>query len=356
MKKTVPAFMFLILGLAGCATLPEFTAQYPTQRITVGPGPEDMVADTFAGRRRLLVSCDERRDGRAPHAEIWSVSLEDGKAAILPRRGEPGDHFSFHPHGADIYSHKGNSFLVLVNHNRAENRHSLLSYAVRSDGLYWLSEVYADKMHIYRRYAAQDEGERTDTCTTAGANIFTSANDVCASPDGALLWTNDLSRYGRMGEALFGIKSGWTGRYKNCEDYRKTRYKVAYPNGLAFHNSDLFISTTRQNKVLRYPGGNMDLKPEKVAVAVGGDNITVSRNELLVTAHLRPLLFLKHRKDPAVRSPSTVYAIHPQSGERRVLYADDGSRISAASTAIRIGNTLYLCQVFDDFILRVELP
>ncbi len=356
MKKTVPAFMFLILSLAGCATLPEFTAQYPTQRITVGPGPEDMVADTFAGRRRLLVSCDERREGRAPQAEIWSVSLEDGTSSVLPRRGEPADHFSFHPHGADIYYYRGQTFLVVVNHNPAENRHSLLSYEVLEDGLYWLSEIYADERHVYRRHAAQEGGERTDTCTTTEAGLFTTANDVCRAPDGGLLWTNDLSRYGRMGEALFGIKSGWIGRYNGCQDQRKTRYKVAYPNGLAWCNGDLFVSTTRQNKVLRYPGGDMDAKPEKIAVAVGGDNITVSRSQLLVTAHLRPLLFLRHRKDPEVKSPSTVYTIDPESEERQVLFADNGKGISAASTAIRIGNVLYVCQVFDGFILRVELP
>jgi len=248
-----------------------------------------------------------------------------------------------------------------VNHNPAENRHSLLWYEVVKNELRWLQELYADEMHVYRRYRYPfREGTsyslRTDTCAAAEANVFTTANDVCVSPDAALLWTNDLSRYGRMGEAVFGVRSGWVGRYGNCEDYRRTKYRTAYPNGLAWCNGDLFVSTTRQNRVLRYPGGKMDVRPEKVAVAAGGDNITLSRGELLVTAHLRPMLFLKHRKDPAVRSPSTVYAIDPVNGERRVLFADDGSGISAASTAIRIGNILYVCQVFDGFILRVELP
>jgi|GEM_PF-944130 len=359
MKKTLPAFIGLLLGLAGCASMPQFT-HYPAQQIAVGPGPEDMVADTFAGRRRLLVSCDERRDARSPHAEIWSVSLGDGKAEVLSRKNEPAGEFSFHPHGIDLFFENGKTFLVVVNHNVAANRQSLLWYEVVKNELRWLQELYADETQVYRRYRypfreGTEYSLRVDTCKAA-ENVFTTANDVCVSPDAALLWTNDLSAYGRMSEAVFGAKSGWVGRYGGCEDYRRTRYKIAYPNGLAWYAGDLFVSTTRQNVLLRYAKGDMSVKPEKITPLYGGDNITVSGNELLVTAHLKPLRFLKHRKDPAVKSPSVVYAVNPASGARRTLFADDGNAISAASTAIRIGNDLYICQVFDAFILKVQLP
>ncbi len=45
----------------------------------------------------------------------------------------------------------------------------------------------------------------------------------------------------------------------------------------------------------------------------------------------------------------------PATGEYSTIYSTDGSTISAGSTAIIFGKHLYICQVFDPYILKVEL-
>lgn len=45
----------------------------------------------------------------------------------------------------------------------------------------------------------------------------------------------------------------------------------------------------------------------------------------------------------------------PETGEKEVLFSDDGKLISAASTAIRYGDFLYVSQVFDNFVLKVKM-
>ncbi|MCK5136316.1 MAG: hypothetical protein KAR19_11060 [Bacteroidales bacterium] len=50
-----------------------------------------------------------------------------------------------------------------------------------------------------------------------------------------------------------------------------------------------------------------------------------------------------------------VFKVDPQTGESTTLYYSDGSTISAGSTALIFENHLYICQVFDPFILKVEL-
>jgi hypothetical protein len=49
------------------------------------------------------------------------------------------------------------------------------------------------------------------------------------------------------------------------------------------------------------------------------------------------------------------FAINRITGEQKVLFSDDGKKISAASTALIYDGHLYISQVFDDFILKVAL-
>jgi len=55
------------------------------------------------------------------------------------------------------------------------------------------------------------------------------------------------------------------------------------------------------------------------------------------------------------KSPVDVCLADPATGEYSTIYSTDGSTISAGSTAIIFGKHLYICQVFDPYILKVEL-
>jgi len=64
---------------------------------------------------------------------------------------------------------------------------------------------------------------------------------------------------------------------------------------------------------------------------------------------------LRHKNNPEVLSPSVIYEVDTLTGEKSVLFSDDGSLISAASTGLRYGKYLYISQVFDNFVLKVEM-
>jgi hypothetical protein len=50
-----------------------------------------------------------------------------------------------------------------------------------------------------------------------------------------------------------------------------------------------------------------------------------------------------------------IYAINPYTKSKRVIYYNKGEEISAASTAIIYRDKLYICQIFDNFVLSVKM-
>jgi len=137
--------------------------------------------------------------------------------------------------------------------------------------------------------------------------------------------------------------------------YAKSKNKFAYTNGIGVYNHDLYISTVIQSKVFRFKNQDIQAKPEQIVKLVGGDNITfLPDGRLLVTAHLRQIKFLKHMKNSEIKSPSVVYLVDPIAKTKKVIYANDGRTISAASTAIWFNGYLYISQVFDGFIIKAK--
>lgn len=352
-------FLLMLAYLQACAPLP-VKGDFNEKKIFVGPGPEDIVADTFGGRNRLIVSCSERRKGAGNLSDLWAVDLSNDSTYILKRTGEPTDNFKFKPHGIEILNVINKTFLMVVNHNVIDGyeRQSLLVYQWNKDHFYWLQELFYDGTGVYYRYRYPiKEGAvhdiYLDTIQTGKDLAFTHANDVHRGPDGRLWWTNDMSKSGKYIENLFALKSGWVGSFQFPNEIKKSTQKFAYPNGLITVGNDLWISTSRQHKIFKLKDGDLTSKAEVVAKIHGGDNFSHFGDEVLVTSHPRPLKFVAHSKNSDMKSPSVVYAINKLTKEKRVVYSDDGKQISAASTALQIGNNLYIAQVFDGFIVKV---
>ena len=71
MFKKILFFCVILCSILSCKK--EKIRKTYTKIITAA-GPEDIVLDkTYS---RILVSCDERRDGRTPHGEIQQISFE----------------------------------------------------------------------------------------------------------------------------------------------------------------------------------------------------------------------------------------------------------------------------------------
>lgn len=326
------AFTFFILCLISCSVKYSVT-EVTYQKISTGPGPEDMVLDTGDGRNRLIVSCAERRKNRPLHDEIWSFNLETEQTKILPRVNHP-DSISFHPHGIDLVYDKNEVWLFVVNHEEKKKRHSILRYLVKEN------ELLFDTIFWNSKY-------------------LKSPNDVYAESSEKFWVSNDASSRKSNLELFLKIKGGNIVHY-NGNSFIKSIPRLAYPNGVIRSGNQLIVSTTRQNKIFSYTldewGKAIPGTQKTIAVAKGWDNFSrVNDSLLLCTAHIQPIKFLKHYRKSNRLSPIAVFVINLYKKNAEILFYTDGSIISAGSTALFYGGYLYVCQVFDPYIAKISL-
>ncbi len=310
------------------------------ETIHIGPGTEDLVLDTLNGQQRLLVSCSQRRKGLPMFGEIVSLSLKDNSKDTLVRTGEPAD-LSFHPHGIDLVKgNNGAALLFVVNHEETEagKKNSILLYEVKGSTLVFMRQ-------------------QTD-------KTIVSPNDVAGLPDGSFYATNDSKRarmgFGWLMEKLFKIRTSQivycngAGQCINANDK-----KLAYANGILIVNDLVYIATTQRKTLAEYrrqTDGTL-LYSRNVAKLNGLDNISqVNSDHVIIAAHPKAGKFLKHAKNSQNPSPGIVYLIKLDNGKTEELFANDGSKISGNSVAVAFGNSFYIGQVFEDWILKVTIP
>ena len=115
-------FLILLVIVRDC-TNSISTTDLPSERITVAPGPEDMVLDTLHREARLLISCSGRRDQHTPYGEILSLDLSEYNPVEMERIGEP-DTLLFRPHGIYLEGDR----LLVISHEREPDIHPILIY------------------------------------------------------------------------------------------------------------------------------------------------------------------------------------------------------------------------------------
>ena len=330
-------YLLLLTALlfSACASIPPNTHEQ-FQRIATGAGPEDMLLDTIScNQARLLVSCnDHRLRAAAPAGDIYAIDLEGDSLVSrkLLRTGEP-DGFHFHPHGFDLVRQNGKAYLFIVSHDEKQFKHSVYKYE--------LSETKMTYLATYEH------------------PLMNSPNSVVASKKGGFYVSIDQ---GKRGDNFVSITGAKTGSIVFCDEnggWAPVATKLAYPNGLYISPKGryLYASTTGQHQIFKFtikPDGNL-INREKVTKLIGGDNLRLGNNrELLVPAHLNTSKLVGHFKDSTKLSPSVVYGLHTENGEKEVLYSNDGKQISAASTAVSYKGNLYVSQVFQPYILQVK--
>jgi sugar lactone lactonase YvrE len=316
--------------LAGCADLPEAPI-WSCNTIPGIPGPEDFALDRWSDPPRLIVSSDDRREPENP-GKIVSVCLSGGLVTELSRRGEPAG-LALHPHGVDLIRlDDGSLQLFVISHPKpgqgGERGESVIQYRLERDQLVF-----------QRRY--QD------------AHLV-SPNDLAARSDGSFYVCNDSSARGGMLELILGLRRSSVVYYDGQGSWSVAAEGLAMANSAAIDGRTVYVSATRANRVYAYtigPGGVLTDRRELARIK-GPDNLILEGSELLVAAHVDTLAFMRHARDAAKRSPSTVYVVDTHSGVASTLFADDGSRISGASVALRFEGALYLGQVFESFLLK----
>lgn len=302
-----------------------------TQKISVGPGPEDMVVDSTGGAIRLLVSCSERRLPQ-PFGEIYEVKFSDNSSRIIPRINTPAD-ILFHPHGIDLKNINGILKLYVITHNFEKKRQSILVY-----------RVYADSLVFDQLIENQ--------------SAMNAPNDLAVTDHGDIYVSNDAGKPGNALEQLLKLKQSNIVFFDSeLGLWKKVADRLVYANGVAIDDSCVYVSTTRSNKLFSYnrqPDGNLINRKTLVKIK-GEDNIMFNGDELVFTSHPNVFAFLKHLKSSEKKSPSQVHGYNRKTGKYRLIFSDDGYRISASSTALFFGGKLYISQVFDPYILEVKL-
>ncbi len=316
------------LGIQSCMGISEGNGSI-TQRIEVGPGPEDMVLDTLQESPRLLISCTGRRDMHQPYGEIESLDLATGERNILVRKLEPAG-LKFRPHG--IYLDK--DLLYVISHEEEPDDHPILIYRVKGESLEFVDIIETPSQH--------------------------SPNALVAGPLGDIYFVNDSGKRGSLAEKIFRLRRASLVRlFRDTEEqwtFQMIASNLGYPAGINRIGNQIYVGDVILHRihVFSITSGGV-VRRSEIKGLKGNDNIRIYKGQLLVPGHIKPFKFIKHVKDPEKHSPVEVYLADPQTGEVQSLYLTDGSEISAGSTAILHEGYLYICQVFDPFILKVRL-
>jgi hypothetical protein len=122
------------------------------------------------------------------------------------------------------------------------------------------------------------------------------------------------------------------------------------------HGNTIYQASTMPGEVYQYSFSNGKLSNKTtIAKVKGADNIRLDGNNLVVAGHLKFGKFLKHMKNSNKKSPTAIFTINKDSHEKNLIYYNSGEVMSAASTGLIYDHKLYIAQVFDNFILEVNL-
>ncbi len=330
MRLRFSLFAVLSIFLISCTSIP-ISGPFETNKIITGFGPEDIVLDTITNENnpRLLVSCDTRRESDSVSNGIYWIDLKTDSVFEFHRLNEPED-LVFHPHGFDLAVIDSVPRLFVISHDDVNNHHPVIRYKILEKTLVFES--------IYEN------------------SLFISPNDIFALKDGSFFLTNDAGKRNGFLEQALKLKRSSIVYFPTDQNPYFIDHKLSYANGIYFDDPYLYVSTVRQNTIFKFTIENRQaIEKESLSEVIGGDNITKYKDKFIVAAHLNSLAFLRHRKNTNTPSPSVIYQFDAKTGEKEVLFSDDGKLISAASTAIRYGNYLYVSQVFDDFVLKIKV-
>jgi len=328
--RTGVVLLLLLTGLS----LPECyrasaMTESPAKRIPVGPGPEDMILDTAGGKARLIVSCASRRESLEPYGEIVAVDPETGIITKLDRYNEPAA-LIFRPHGIYLYK----DLLYVISHEKEPDDHPILIYRLHGDSLEFREAIRTASQH--------------------------SPNALVAGPDGEIYFVNDAEKRGSVAEKIFRLKRASLVRLKKGSDgIWQSEFLVmdlGYPAGINRIGDRLFVGDALLHRIHVYRiSRNGPTHLEDIRGVRGVDNIRIHQGYLLAPGHVRPFRFIRHAGNPEKSSPVEVYLADPVSGKVTTLYYNDGSAISAGSTALFYDGFLYISQVFEPYIVKVRI-
>jgi arylesterase / paraoxonase len=315
------------------------------------PGAEDIAIDRSGGR--MFIASDDRRAtaaGTDKRGAIYVMPIV-GAQAISARfdatRGIPA---AFHPHGISRYADAaGKTTIMVVNHPKGFSDYNGTTVEIY--------DVGADNAFTHRRSVLIPGLTRINDIVATGPDSFYATSETDLAP-------------GSLGETLSIITEGdRTGAvwYFDGTTGKKLDGGIGFANSLALtkDGKTLYVSGTTSRGIFIYdrdPATNALTKREGAFVGTGADNLDVEDDgRVWIAAHPKLLSFIQHAKDPTKGAPSQVIILEPaangQGGKVDQVYLKDANDgFSAASVAVRDGDTMVLGSVFEPGIRVCKLP
>jgi hypothetical protein len=190
--------------------------------------------------------------------------------------------------------------------------------------------------------------------------LIHSPNALATGPDGEMYVVNDSGKRGSMLEKALRLKRASVIRLDKQPGGSWNAVQVAgglgYPAGINLIGNQLYVGDAVLHRIHVFAISGAQLTPLKAIKNIrGNDNIRIYRNQLLTPGHVKPFKFIGHANNPDKKSPVEVFLINPENGQTSTLFYSDGSAISAGSTAIIHDHSLFICQVFEPYLLKVSL-
>lgn len=243
------------------------------------------------------------------------------------RLNEP-DSLVFRPHGISISGNGKKTFLYVISHDDANGHHPVLKYLIDNDKLI-LKEVFNHPLLV-------------------------SPNALHAFKDGSFLVCNDAERRNSMIDKILRLKRSNIVYFDGKGNWSVLADKLGMVAGLSYKNSKVYASAALENKLYVFDFKEGNLQNKKVLAKIKGpDNIRFHNETLLVTSHFKPFKFIQHVNNSEKKSPSLVWSVNLNTGEKKALFSDQGNEISAASAALILSGKLYVSQIFEPWILEL---
>lgn len=295
-------------------------------------GPEDIEVD--GKRRRAFITSLDRRAEDARGA-IHLFDLDDPLRAGAWRDMTEGVPAAFRPLGVDYYEDGDIRRLFVVN----EANNGVELFDVDPDGGLVHLETFMERR-------------------------LTSPNDVVAAGPRSFYVTNDVKPGRRTPvAALHFLMRATSGEvlYTDGNSWRVAADNLRFANGVAVSpdGERLYVAETAGSALRIYdrdPETGILTLAETVRLSAAPDNVTVDEaGAVWIGAHPKPLTTPRHRANPQARAPSEVIRLGPE-GAPQTIYRDDGTEISASTTAARLGRLLVIGALYEDKFLICDLP
>lgn len=286
----------------------------------------DLATDTIflSAYDRRAVAHEIKAGNVTTQGGIYTLKLDDiPGSSILPvhdiSQAYKEEKNEFRPHGFALFP-LGRS-LVVINRrfsnfkDKAKLTPRIEKFLISSDGFVHMKTVnFEDVCDPYD--LAFDE---TDF-------VYTDAAENCSN-----------SWFGKKGTLRLHKDSGTEIIAEN----------LFFPNGVAYTNKTLAVAQTTDFSILELKSST------NIPLSIAPDNLTIDQDDNLYVAGFPNLLdYYLYMKGwfGVKKSPSVAYRIAPKTYDQTLLFEDDGTMISGATVALRVGDYLILGSAWDDHI------